>query len=139
LADLQKPAEVFEACYNDPPDRSSFARFRLNHLVHLNRRFGADFAVEHFYPRAHYNSATTTVQAHLYATEDQIVPLRELGLELVLRRGDSLNVGFSYKFHRPKFHRPQFVADISARGFDLGAQWIDAVWQYGVFLFVRSD
>lgn len=132
--DLQKPAEVFEACYNDPLDRSAFARFRLNHLTHLNRRFGADFALEYFYPRAHYDSATTTVQAHLYATEDQTVALRELGLELVLRRGDSLNVGFSYKFHRP-----QFVADVSTRGFNLSAQWIDAVWQYGIFLFVRSD
>ncbi len=133
-ADLQKPAEVFEACYNDPPDRSAFARFRLNHLTHLNRRFDADFVPAHFSPQAHYNSATTAVEAHLYAIEDQTVALRELGLELVLRRGDSLNVGFSYKFHRP-----QFVADVSARGFDLSAQWIDAVWQYGIFLFVRSD
>jgi L-histidine Nalpha-methyltransferase len=132
--DLQKPAEVFEACYNDPLDRSAFARFRLNHLTHLNRRFGADFALEYFYPRAHYDSATTAVQAHLYATEDQTVALRELDLELVARRGDSLNVGFSYKFHRP-----QFVTDVSAHGFDLNVQWIDAVWQYGIFLFVRSD
>lgn len=132
--DLQKPAAVLEASYNDPPDRSAFARFRLNHLVHLNRRFGADFAVEYFYPRAHYDSATTAVQGHLYATEDQTVALRELDLDLVLRRGDSLNVGFSYKFHRP-----QFVSDVAALGFDLDAQWIDGVWQYGVFLFVRSD
>lgn len=133
-ADLQKPAEVFEACYNDPLDQSAFARFRLNHLTHLNQRFSADFALEYFYPRAHYDCATTTVQAHLYATEDQTVALRELGLELVLRRGDSLNVGFSCKFHRP-----QFVADVSAHGFDLSAQWIDGLWQYGIFLFVRSD
>ncbi len=131
--DLQKPGEVFEACYNDPPDRSAFARFRLNHLTHLNRRFGADFNLEYFSPRAHYDSGTTTVQAHLYATEDQSVALRELDLELNLQRGDSLNVGFSYKFHRP-----QFVADVAARGFNLRAQWIDAVWQYGIFLFVRS-
>ena len=133
-ADLQKPADVLEACYNDPLDRSAFARFRLNHLSHLNRRYDADFALEYFYPRAHYDPGTTAVQGHLYATEDQTVALRELDLELVLRRGDSLNVGFSYKFHRP-----EFVADVAARGFDLGAQWIDAVWQYGVFLFVRSE
>ncbi|MGH3721291.1 MAG: L-histidine N(alpha)-methyltransferase [Pseudonocardiaceae bacterium] len=132
--DLQKPADVFHACYNDPLDRSAFARFRLNHLTHLNRRFDADFALEYFYSRAHYDSATTSVQAHLYATEDQTVTLRDLGLELVVRRGASLNVGFAYKFHRP-----QFVADVSARGFDLSAQWIDGVWQYGIFLFVRSE
>ncbi len=131
--DLQKPAQVFEACYNDPLDRSAFALFRLNHRTHLNQRFGAAYNREYFDPRAHYDSGTTTVQAHLYATEDQSVTLRELDLELNLRRGDSLNVGFSYKFHRP-----QFVADVVARGFNLRAQWIDAVWQYGIFLFVRS-
>lgn len=132
-ADLQKPAAVLEACYNDPPDRSAFARFRLNHLSHLNRLFDADFILEYFYPRAHYDAASTAVQGHLYATEDQTVALRELDLDLILRRGDSLNVGFSYKFHRP-----EFVASVAARGFDLGAQWIDGVWQYGIFLFVRS-
>jgi dimethylhistidine N-methyltransferase len=132
--DLQKPAQVFETCYNDPPDRPAFARFRLNYLTHLNRRFAADFTLEYFYPRAHYDSTTTTVQVHLYATEDHSVALRELDLELVLRRGDSLNVSLSHKFHHP-----QFVADVSARGFNLRAQWIDPVWQYGIFLFVRSS
>ncbi|MGQ0779416.1 MAG: L-histidine N(alpha)-methyltransferase [Pseudonocardiales bacterium] len=131
--DLLKPDEVFEACYNDPLDQSAFARFRLNYLTHLNRRFGADFTLEYFYPRAHYDSDTASVQGHLYATEDQSVTLRTMDLELDLRRGDSLNVGFSCKFHRP-----QFVAEVAARGFELGAQWIDAVWQYGIFLFRRS-
>jgi L-histidine Nalpha-methyltransferase len=78
--DLQKPAQVFDACYNDPLDRSAFARFRLNHLAHLNRRFGGNFIVEYFYPRAQYDSATTTVESHLYATENQFVALRELDL-----------------------------------------------------------
>jgi L-histidine N-alpha-methyltransferase len=125
---------VFETCYNDPPEHSVFAPFRLNYLSHLNRRFGADFNPEYFYPRAHYDSATTTVQVHLYATQDQYVTLSELDLELVLRRGDSVNVSLSYKFHPT-----QFVDDVSARGFHLRARWIDVVWQYGIFLFVRSN
>ena len=132
--DLQKPAHVFETCYNDPPDRSVFAPFRLNYLTHLNRRFGANFNLEHFYPRAHYDCPTTTVQVHLYTTEDEFITLRELDLELNLRRGDSVNVSLSHKFHHL-----QFVDDVSARGFNLRAQWIDPVWQYGIFLFVRSN
>jgi L-histidine Nalpha-methyltransferase len=132
--DLQKPGEVFDDCYNDPAGESAFVRFRLNHLTHLNRRFGGDFAAEYFYPRAHYDPATTTVQAHLYATEDQSIALTKLGLELKLHRDDSLNVGFSHKFHRPRF-----IADVAARGFELCAQWIDAVWQYGLFLFMRLN
>ncbi|MDQ4010157.1 MAG: L-histidine N(alpha)-methyltransferase [Actinomycetota bacterium] len=114
--------------------RSAFTRFRLNHLTHLNRRFDADFSVEYFYPRAHYDPGTAAVESHLYATEDQSVALRQLDIELELQRGDSLSVGYSYKFHRP-----QFVADVTARGFELCAQWIDGVWQYGILLFVRSN
>jgi len=50
-----------------------------------------------------------------------------------MRRGDSINVGYS-----AKFHRPQFVADVSTLGFVLDEQWIDAVRQYGIFLFART-
>jgi L-histidine N-alpha-methyltransferase len=131
--DLQKPAAVFEACYNDPLDRSAFARFRLNHLTHLNRRFDCDFVLHRFYPRAHYNAATGEVEGHVYATEAQTVLLRDLELVLDLQRGDSINVGIS-----AKFHRPTFVAEVNGFGFTLDAEWIDAVWQYGIFLFVRD-
>ena len=41
---------VFDTCYNDPPDRSAFARFRLNHLTHLNRRFDGDFVLHALLP-----------------------------------------------------------------------------------------
>lgn len=132
-ADLQKPTAVLEDCYNDPPDRSAFARFRLNYLTHLNHRFDGDFTPEYFYPRAHYDLERSAVRAQLYATERHTVRLRDLDVEMTLRRGDSLNVGISYKFHRP-----ELVADIAGRGFELRGQWIDAVWQYGIFLFVRA-
>ena len=130
--DLQKPAAVFDMCYNDPPDRSAFARFRLNHLTHLNRRFDGNFGLQLFYPRAHYNSATGEVEGHLYATEDQTVTLRDLGLVLDLQRGASVNVGFS-----AKFDRPAFVSRVNRLGFTLDSEWIDTAWQYGIFLFSR--
>ena len=132
-ADLDKPREVLEACYNDPAGRSAFVRFRQNHLTHLNRRFDADFVIHRFYPRAHYAAASSTVEGHLYATEEHTVSLKGLGLTLQVRRGDSINVGYS-----EKFHRPQFVTDVSTLGFVLDEQWVDAVWQYGIFLFVRT-
>ncbi|GCD93071.1 L-histidine N(alpha)-methyltransferase [Embleya hyalina] len=131
--DLRKAASVLEACYNDPSGRSAFTRFRLNHLAHLNRRFGADFDLRNFHARAHYDQASATVQAHVYATEAQSVVLHGLGLELSLRHGDGLNVGLSHKFDRSRF-----VADVAARGLDLRGEWIDETWQYGVFLFTRS-
>ncbi|GAA1199280.1 L-histidine N(alpha)-methyltransferase [Pseudonocardia alaniniphila] len=132
-ADLDKPREVLEACYNDPAGRSAFVRFRQNHLAHLNHRFDSDFVLHRFYPRAHYDDATSTVEGHLYATEEHTVLLKSLGVTLHMGRGDSINVGYSAKFHRPRF-----VADVSSLGFALDAQWIDAVWQYGIFLFART-
>jgi L-histidine N-alpha-methyltransferase len=130
--DLQKPAAVFDTCYNDPPGRSAFARFRLNHLTHLNRRFDGDFEPHRFSPRAHYNSATGEVEGHLYATDDQTVTLRDLELVLDLQRGASVNVGFS-----AKFDRPAFVSTVNGLGFTLDSEWIDTAWQYGIFLFSR--
>lgn len=131
--DLDKPREVLEACYNDPAGRSAFVRFRQNHLAHLNHRFDSDFVLHRFYPRAHYDVTTSTVEGHLYATEEHTVSLKRLGVTLHMGRGDSINVGYS-----AKFHLPQFVADVSALGFALDEQWIDAVWQYGIFLFART-
>lgn len=56
-----------------------------------------------------------------------------LGLDfgIQLKRSDSLVVGGSHKFHRPQ--------PVSAgHGFELEEQWIDAVWQYEIFLFVKA-
>jgi L-histidine N-alpha-methyltransferase len=130
--DLLKPAAVFDTCYNDPPGRSAFARFRLNHLAHLNRRFDGDFRPHLFSPRAHYNTATGEVEGHLYATEGQTVTLRDLGIVLDLQRGASVNVGIS-----AKFDRPAFVSTLNALGFHLEHEWVDGIWQYGIFVFSR--
>ena len=130
--DLQKPAAVFDTCYNDPPGRSAFARFRLNHLPHLNRRFDGDFAPHRFAPRAHYNTATGEVEGRLYALEDQRIVLRDLGLVLNLRCAASVDVGIS-----AKFDRHGFVSSVNALGLSLECDWVDGVWQYGIFLFSR--
>jgi L-histidine N-alpha-methyltransferase len=131
-ADLVKPAPVLDEAYNDPPGATAQARFRLNQLAHFNRRFDGDVVLHRFYPRAHYVPETMTVEGHLYATEDQTVTLRALEHTLILRRGDRICHG-----HSVKFHRPEFVDAVCAFGFELDAEWIDAVWQYGLFLFVR--
>ncbi|HTF50200.1 MAG TPA: L-histidine N(alpha)-methyltransferase [Pseudonocardia sp.] len=128
-ADLRKPRRVFERCYNDPPGHTAFHDFRLNHLTHLNRRFGADFAIQRFDPRAHYTEATGMVEGHLYARADHSVTVRDLDLTLRIRRGDSINVGFSAKFH------PKALAEEVARhGMELEHHWVDPEWRYGIFL-----
>jgi L-histidine N-alpha-methyltransferase len=131
-ADLVKPASVLEAAYNDPPGATAQARFRLNQLAYFSRCFDGDVVLHRFYPRARYVPETTTVEGHLYATEDQTVTLRALDYALTLRRGEPICHG-----HSVKFHRPEFVDAVCVSGFELDAEWIDPVWQYGLFLFVR--
>lgn len=131
-ADLVKPGPVLEAAYNDPPGATAQARFRLNQLAHFSRCFDGDVVLHRFYPRARYVPETMTVEGNLYATEDQTVTLRALDYTLTLRRGEPICHG-----HSVKFHRPEFVDAVCAFGFQLDAEWIDPVWQYGLFLFVR--
>jgi L-histidine N-alpha-methyltransferase len=131
--DLDKPGPLLEACYNDPPGRRAFAEFRLNHLTHLNRRFGADFRLDLFVPRAHYRSHGSVVEGHLFATEPHTVAVPGLGMTLNLGDGQSINVGFS-----AKFDHDEFVADVVARGFTAQAEWVDPDWAYGIFLFRRT-
>jgi L-histidine Nalpha-methyltransferase len=132
-ADLLKPAEVLETGYNDPPGHRAFAEFRLNHLTHVNRRFGADFAVDQYEPRAHFDERTGMVEGHLYARIDQHVQLPRLDLELDVRRGESINVGFSAKFDRDRLDD-----ELAGHGMPVERRWIDAQWQYGILLARRT-
>jgi L-histidine N-alpha-methyltransferase len=127
-ADLVKPPEVLERCYNDPPGHDAFRRFRLNHLSHLNRRFGADFRPERFEPRAF--AVGPVVEGHLHVLEDHTATLPALGTELGLRRGGSINVGFSAKF------TPEgLAAEVGRHGFTAQTEWIDDEHAYGIFLY----
>ncbi|MER7010203.1 L-histidine N(alpha)-methyltransferase [Saccharopolyspora sp. NPDC000359] len=131
-ADLVKPADVLERCYNDPPGHSAFARFRLNHLTHLNRRFDGDFALEHFRPEAHYTERIQAVEGHLHATAEHVAHLRALGVSMVFRPGDVINVGISAKFD------PGGLAEeVRELGLVPGRSWVDEHWRYGIFLFHR--
>lgn len=129
-ADLRKPAHEFDDAYNDPPGRTAFADFRLNYLTQLNQRFGSDFDLAHFRPKAHYEPGTGIVEGNLYPLRDQTVPMPKLGHTLDLNAGEPLNVGYS-----AKFDRDQLTSEAATHGFDLQAEWIDPRWQYGLFLF----
>lgn len=131
--DLLKSAEVLDTAYNDPPGHRAFAEFRCNHLTHLNRRFGADFAVEQYRPRAHFVADTGMVEGHLYALSDQRVRLPRLDLDLEVRRGASINVGFSAKFDSDRLD-----TELAEHGMTVEHRWIDPEWQYGILLARRT-
>lgn len=131
-ADLTKSTETLERCYNDPPGHDVFRRFRLNHLSHLNSRFGADFRTELFEPRARV--VGPVVEGLLHVLDDHVATLPALDVSLTLRRGDAINVGFS-----AKFEPGPLAAELAGHGMALQDRWIDHRHRYGMFLFRRTD
>jgi L-histidine N-alpha-methyltransferase len=132
-ADLAKPGEALERCYNDPPGHRAFTQFRLNYLTRLNRRYGAEFELDDFVPEAVHNPENSTVEGFVRARTDREVPIPGLDLTLHLRRGETINVGYSAKFDGRRL-----VDEITARGFALRQQWVDAEARYGLYLFGRT-
>lgn len=131
-ADLLKSAAELETCYNDPPGHDAFAAFRLNHLVHVNRRFGSRFDVARFRPLAHFDEATGMVEGHLYTDDAQQVAVPALGLTVTVPAGGSINVGFS-----AKFDADELVAELAGHGLAGERSWIDERHRYGIFLARR--
>jgi hypothetical protein len=132
--DLLKPAAILDTCYNDPRGHRAFAEFRLNHLTHVNRRFGADFTVGQYLPRAHFVEGTGIVEGHLYALSAQRVRLPRLEVEFVVRSGESINVGFSTKFDVERLD-----GEMAEHGMTVEHRWLDPEWQYGIFLARRTE
>ena len=76
---------------------------------------------------------TGMVEGHLYALCDQRVRLPSLDLELAVRRGESINVGFS-----AKFQRGQLDSELAGHGMTVEHRWIDPDWEYGILLARRN-
>jgi L-histidine N-alpha-methyltransferase len=83
-------------------------------------------------PRAHYDPATRVVVGLLHVVEDHEARIGALDVELRLRAGNAINVGFS-----AKFDRGELEAEAREHGLLLEADWTDPEWHYGLFLARR--
>ena len=97
--DAKKDRSRLDAAYDDALGVTS--AFNRNALVHLNRRFGFDFAVDGFVHRGFYNPAEGRIEMHLESTRDQVVNLgagtRRFGA------GERIHTENSYKYTRGEF------------------------------------
>jgi dimethylhistidine N-methyltransferase len=92
--DRVKSSDVLTRAYDDP--QGVTAAFNRNLLVHLNRRFGADFVLDQFQHRAVWNAAASRIEMHLVSLHDQVVQIGDLRLELA--QGAYLHTENSYKY-----------------------------------------
>jgi len=122
--DGKKARATLDAAYDDALGVT--AAFNRNALLHLNTRFGFDFALDGFVHRGFYNAAEGRVEMHLEALHDQAVRLG--GAERRFAKGERIHTENSYKYDRA-----QFEALLREAGFGTISSWTDAANGYFVF------
>jgi dimethylhistidine N-methyltransferase len=94
--DLRKDRDILERAYDD--SRGITARFDLNLLARINRELEADFDLERFAHRVHYDEDLGSVQSFLESQERQTVRVAELDAEIVFEAGERIHTEDSYKY-----------------------------------------
>ena len=121
--DLKKDPGLLEAAYNDAVGVT--AKFNLNILAHLNRRFGSDFRLDQFAHRARYDEKHGRIEMTLISLADQ--KIRFDGMEFPLRAGEALLTEVSYKYDLE-----QFAALAERAGFQVKRVWSDPDQRFSV-------
>lgn len=101
--DLQKPAQILEAAYND--SQGITAAFNLNMLQHLNNRFDGNFNLNLFEHRAIYNRVKHQIEMYLIARQQQSVTLQNLNLTIELNKEEKILTEISRKFDLVKMQK----------------------------------
>ena len=122
--DAKKASAVLDAAYDDALGVT--AAFNRNALLHLNRRFGFDFALDGFVHRGFYNEAGGRIEMHLEALRDQSVNLG--GRTRRFARGERIHTENSYKYHPDEFE-----ALLARAGFTSFVRWASPDAGYFVF------
>ncbi|MEO8214131.1 MAG: L-histidine N(alpha)-methyltransferase, partial [Myxococcales bacterium] len=129
--DLVKAPEILEAAYNDAAGVT--AAFTRNLFARMNRELQTDIpadAVEHV---AFYDPDRERIEIFAEARREVLIPVRALGREFRIARGERILTEVSHKF------RPEAaVATVERFGFRL--DWsADEDGQFGLFLFRKVE
>lgn len=101
--DRVKDPRILVQAYDDP--QGVTAEFNRNALAHINRRFAADFDLASFRHQAIWNPELSRIEMHLESQRDQQVHLRELGLTVRFRAGETIHTENSHKYTPESFTR----------------------------------
>jgi L-histidine Nalpha-methyltransferase len=99
--DAKKARPLLDAAYDD--ELGVTAAFNRNALLHLNRRFGFDFAVDGYVHRSLYNENEGRIEMHLEALRHQRVRLA--GQVRAFYAGERIHTENSYKYHPHEFEK----------------------------------
>ena len=122
--DGKKASALLDAAYDDALGVT--AAFNRNALLHLNRRFGFDFALDGYVHRGFYNEDEGRVEMHLEALREQSVDLA--GTVRRFAKGERIHTENSYKY-APR----EFEALLREAGFGKLLRWDSDDGGYFVF------
>jgi dimethylhistidine N-methyltransferase len=122
--DGKKEKARLDAAYDDALGVT--ASFNRNALLHLNRRFGFDFALDGFVHRGFYDEARGRVEMHLESVAEQDVDLGARKRHFAV--GERIHTENSYKYARPEFE-----ALLKGAGFGSLRSWASPDDGYFVF------
>ena len=122
--DGKKGKPALDAAYDDALGVT--AAFNRNALLHLNRAFGFDFALDGFVHRGFYNEALGRIEMHLESLREQAVHLG--GATRRFAPGERIHTENSYKYTRADFE-----ALLESAGFGEIRSWTDANGGFFVF------
>lgn len=129
--DLEKPEKELVAAYDDPAGVT--AAFNKNLLARINRELEADFDLGQFDHLARWDSAERRIEMHLRSKIWQCVFVKQAGLRVHLREGETIWTESSHKY------QPQEVKRMGERaGFRCDRQWLDDEWAFAQSLFFAA-
>ena len=127
--DRRKDAALLHAAYDDP--HGVTAAFNLNMLRRLNRGLGADFDVRKFQHLAFFNDQASRVEMHLVSTQDQVVQIGDVSVEIT--RSETIWTESSYKYDEE-----QLANVVGSAGFSVERLWTDQNAYFWVGVLVAT-
>jgi dimethylhistidine N-methyltransferase len=125
--DGKKGKPVLDAAYDDALGVT--AAFNRNALLHLNARFGFDFALDGFVHRGFYNESLGRVEMHLEALRDQSVRIGARARRFA--KGERIHTENSYKYRAGEFEKL-----LRSAGFEAVTHWASP--DEGFFVFYAA-
>ena len=125
--DMVKDLPTLLAAYDDA--KGVTGAFNKNVLTRINRELGADFHPQCFRHKVRWDGELSRIEMHLESLVRQTVTIPGLGLEVALRRGETIHTENSYKFSAERIHQM-----LSKTGFRVTDRWMDAKQWFSVVL-----
>lgn len=112
--DMLKERYVIEPAYND--SRGVTAKFNKNILRVLNSQLKAEFDERDFEHLAFLNNAESRIEMHLVANKDVQVNIQSIGLEIEMKKGETIHTENSRKFTRTNVENMAKQAGLCIQG-----------------------